>query len=589
MSLPVYSQTVVPEKVSIAELRELRAKVVSQTELADEIRARVIKLHDSAIAALETAEDNHEATLAFQRDRLGVDRVVADLKQELDEPVLAPQLALPDNATVSQAEDVLARSRSLLAANVTALREQQRLADDRTTVRADISHRLGALDLELELLNRDLRAQVISSARLEFKTASRLHLLARLEESNSEIEMLRAQLALLADRSALFPLMTDLAQRRVATSEELVQILANKAHELRLEAAQTLLTRVRDLSRQVIEDLPQLAEIATETETMAETLWGQDGIVTVSERTAQDLAATRNHQTHLNRIAELTERKFEAYGHRGSIQRWWPDVPEGFPEVSTIAGTLRELDAEIPEVEHRLITFEQQRTRAHELRRNTLRELRDEFDGTLTPEQEHQVRVLFAARQDILDRLIQRGGRYSNQLVEYRTVAGNFLTQVENVERFLYSHVLWSRSVPRPIIPRIRDVAAAAGWMVSTEHLKGISIEGVQLRGNLLLALLVLILVLALNRVLISQRLGLADGGHPTSISRFAPDRGCGPSPSLCRHAPRLCRDAPQQRRRASVVQQHIGTPCIHRRNAGIRGCHPVHAPAGEEIRTVDQ
>ena len=508
--LPVLAQAALPEQATLAELRELRQWAVNQAELPEELRTQLIELHDAAIAALETADDNRSATIEFERDRLGIDEMVADLKKELDRPTSAPQPSAPDDATVGQAEDLLTRARSLLAANVAALREQQRLTDDRNAVRVGISQRLGALDLERELINRDLRAQIVSSVRLELKTAVRLNLLAKLERADSEIEMLRAQLALLADRSSLVPLMTDLAQRRVAKSEELVQLLTDKTYQLRLEKARMLLTRARDLSRQTAERLPQLAPTAIETEAMAETLWGEDGIVIASQKTVKDLAEMRNHQTQLHRIGELTQRKFEAYGHRGSIQRWWPDVPDDFPETATITNTLRFLDAEIPEVEHRLIIYEQQRARAYELRRETVRGLRDELGDGWTSELERQVQGLFSARQDILDRLIQHGGRYSNQLVEYRAVSGNFLNQVEGVERFLYSQILWSRSVPRPLIPRIRDIAAAFRWAMPSKHLDEISWNRAVPRGNLLLTLLVLMLVLALRRVLISQRQNLA-------------------------------------------------------------------------------
>lgn len=506
-----FGQTTQQEDISLAELRDLRSKIENRAELGEETRTGIMELYDAAISALETAENNRAATLAFERDRQGVDRVVAELKKELERPASRPRVALPDNPTTAQAEDVLARARALLAGNVTALREQQRLGDDRNTARADISHRLGALDLQLELLNRDLRAQVVSSASLEMKTAVRLHLLARIEEANSEVEMLRAQLALLADRGALIPLNTDLAQRRVAVSEDLVELLSQRAHDLRIEEAGTRLAEVRELSSRVAADLPQIAHLAAETEQMAEMLWGADGIVTVSEQTAKALANTRNHQTQLNRIGELTNRKFQAYGHRGSIQRWWPEIPGDFPEAGTIERVLRDLDAEIPEVDHRLITFEEQRARSHELRREIIAGLTNELGENWTPELEHQVHTFLSTRQDVLDRLIQRGGRYSNQLVEYRTVAGNFLAQVQRVERFLYSHILWSRSVPRPVIPRPRDIGAALRWFFSTTHLDSLSLARPELRGTLLFTTILLLLLVGLRRPLRGYLVTLAD------------------------------------------------------------------------------
>jgi potassium efflux system protein len=509
-AVPIRAQTTQPENVSVAEFRQLRQRSEVQIELSDDLRTQIIDLYDAAIAALETAAENKAAAQAFERDRKGVDRLEAELRSELDTPIPPPKLALPDNPTVRQAEEALERERSRLAAKVSALREQQRLADDRTKTRADISRRLGELDLQLEQLNQELRSQVDRATRTELKTAVRHHAIARIHETDSEIEMLRAKLALLTDRSALIPLRTDLAQRRVSISNELVRLHAAKAHQLRLEEARTLLAQVRELGDRVRTNVPQLADLTAETEEMAETLWGPEGIVTASEQTGRDLAATRDYQTQLNRIAELTIRKFEAYGHRGSVSRWWPDIPTDFPKTAIISRTLRELDEEIPEVEHKLITFEQKRAQAHDLRRTTLRTLRAELGAAWTAERERQVLGLFSVRQNILDRVIQRGGSYSNQLVEYRAVAGNFLVHVERVEKFLYSHLLWSRSVPRPVIPRVQNVASAAGWLFSSEHFEALTGSDLELRGSLLPALLTLLLTLILRRPLKKQLRGLA-------------------------------------------------------------------------------
>jgi potassium-dependent mechanosensitive channel len=511
MDRPIFAQTPQQEKVTKAELRELNARVDKDLNLSEELRSRITELLDGAIAALENTDNNLAAKASSDRDRRGVDRMEADLKVELDRRRPKPRLALPENPTMSQAEDAVARERARLAANVSALREQQRLADDRSKTRADTSRRLGELDLDLELLNRDLRGQVDSSAPLEFKTAARLHTLARIEDAKSEVEMLRARLALLADRSSLVPLNTDLAQRRVAISEELVALHVQKAEELRFEQSRRVLARVHDLSLQVAEDLPQLAALAAETEALAELLLGEDGIISAAEQTSKDLAATRNFHAQLNRISELTTRKFEAYGHRGSIQRWWPDVPDDFPKPGSISRVLRGLEEEIPEVEHQLITYEQQRAGARIFGRVTINAVHEDLGDAFTPELEDLARKLLSTRQDLIDQVIQKGGRYSNLLAEYRTVAENFLIRVEDVEKFLYSHILWSRSVPRPIIPRVRDLVAAMGWLTSSEHAEGISIIGVDFSGNLLLTTLVLGLILVLRPTLKRRLVGLAD------------------------------------------------------------------------------
>jgi len=509
-SFTALAQTGQPERATITELRDLRGATES-AELPDELRTRIVELYDAAISALETAENNRAAAASFERNRKDVDRMVAELRTELDRPMPRAGLDLPEGFNVPQIEDALTRERSRLAANISALREQQRLADDRTKSRADTSRRLGELDHELELLNRELVAQTGSAVRIELKAAARLHTLARIEAADSEKEMLRARLALLADRSALIPLNTDLAQRRVAVSEDIVELYARKAQELRIERARTMLARVRELGERIKDELPQLTELVDQTEMLAEDLFGEGGTIASSEKVAQELASTRNHQTQLNRITDLTVRKFEAYGHRGSIQRWWPEIPADFPEISDISKTLRILDEEIPEVEHTLISIEQERSRAHEFGRTTIRNLREELGDELTPELEREIVEFLAVRQDVLDTQIERGGRYSNELVEFRTVAGNFLTRIQAVERFLYSHVLFSRSVPRPVIPRPREIGTALSWFFSTTHLDSFSLPRAKLRGNPLFTLLLLLLIVGLRRPLRGYLVTLAD------------------------------------------------------------------------------
>ncbi|RKX69308.1 MAG: hypothetical protein DRP60_16765, partial [Spirochaetes bacterium] len=324
-----------------------------------------------------------------------------------------------------------------------------------------------------------------------------MNILAQQEELGNENLMLREKLALLTDLNPLNPLNIDLAKRQVAYSEEMVSMYERKAYQLRVEHANLSLEEIRSLGQQITERFPQLEGLAAESEELATSLWGHDGIVTLSEKAEKAIIETRNHQLQLDRIAELTIRKFEAYGHRGSLKRWWPQIPDGFPEASNVSSTIQYLEREIPEVEHTLITFEQKRTQSSEYARQTIDQLQDELGDNLTPSMLRQIRSLLAARQDLLDALIQRGTRYSNQLAEYKNLSGTFLLQLKDVELFLYSNVIWSRSVPKPLIPGYRDIAEAFKWLVKREHFKELSLGGFKIRtirGSFFVLLILLIL-----------------------------------------------------------------------------------------------
>ncbi len=496
LAAPLAAQATSDQAVDLDEVRELRAATAQDVALSDELRAQVVGLYDDAIRSLEVASDHQAATVAAQRERSGIPGLVEKLEAELDLPESPPRLDLPGDATMAQAEDALTRARARLGAHRAVLRDQERLSEDRTSSRNEIAQRLGSLEHELELLTDELRKQAESTAGTELQQALRLSMLARQEAVRSEGRMHRARLALLGDRARLNPLETDLAQRRVAHSEEMVALLEAAAHELRAERARQSLEQVRGQCRRLSEEIPEIAPTAAEVEELAEILFGPDGVVTRSERAASALAATRRHEAELNRIAELTRRQFQAYERRGSVTRWWPDTPENFPRPGAVAAAIQSLDEEIPEVEHQLITYEQKRSGARALARQTMLELETVYGDDLDVETAQGVRELLDLRQDLLDALIQRGGRYSNQLVEYRTVAANFYAQLQKVERFLYAHILWSRSVPRPLIPRPSDMAGAAGWLTSAEHLQALPAEMLELHGIGLLPFLVLIVLL---------------------------------------------------------------------------------------------
>jgi potassium efflux system protein len=507
----VGAQGTANQPITLRNVQGLRSQTANDSTVPDQVKQEILNLCDTAIAALEQAAANRTARNDFDRARSGLERERRRLQAQLDRPEPIPTLPVPDQPSVVQIEDALAAERAHLAAGRSALKNLQRLAEEHAASRGQISQRLGELDLELERLNDELRRQEESAVRADLKAAGRYRILALRESATSEQEMLKARLVLLRDRSILLPIEIDLAQRRVEVTGDLVSRLEAAAHELRQEAAQDAFARIREQSRTLSMDVPALAPLSAEVEELAKMLWAPDGVVALSEQVVQDLEAARRHQSELNRIAELTARKFKAYGFRGSLSRWWPDLPEDFPKPGQIDAVIDELEREIPEVEHRMILLEQQRARSLDIRRETLGQLertdRREPDPALTG----RVRQLLTSRQELLEDLILRGGRYLDRLVEYRRVATAFRTKVTEVERFLYSKLLWSRSVPRPIIPRVGDIGAAVGWWVSPEHLASVTLVGFKFRGFALTGALILIALLLLRQPL-KRRLGaLAD------------------------------------------------------------------------------
>ena len=470
----------------------------------DDLRQRVVELYDQAIASLETAEENLRASATFDADRQNTQRAVAALKVLLSQTDPTPSLDDTLGLTAEDAQIALTRERSLLAAYRAALQEATQLSEERSQLRTEFARRLGELDQQLEQASGDLRLLNEKEMPSELEEAARAALLAKREATITAIERYRQSLVLLEERGALIPLEVDLAQRRVSTAENEVALLEEISSRLRQQSAEESLNAVSEQADAAVTMTPVLAGIAAENKALALQLWGPDGAVERSEATEKSVLNTRKHLADVNRVVELTRRKFETFGHRGSIARWWPETPEDLPDLDGVAALIARLDEEIPEVQHRLITAEEARARFPAFAREFLLNLTAEGGEELGEGDLANARAMLELRRDLLDTVVLEFGRYSNQLVEHRSLSTHFRDKMVAVEGFLYSHLLWSRSVPRPIVPRPDDIADAFVWLVSPEA-RGETLgetggHGLTIVRGDVLALVVLVLVVVFRR-----------------------------------------------------------------------------------------
>jgi potassium efflux system protein len=512
LSLPLGAQIEdAPERqLDLQEIRQTRQLVEANVALGEDVREATLKLYDDAIASLETAAADETRVRTLKRERAGVGRIVEALRAELDRPAREPRLDLPENATVGRAEAALARDRSRLAAARSALRDVERLAEERTDARTEISRRLGALDQQIDSLSDELRTATQRDTHPDLKRAERTSVLARRVATLRKIDSLRAELELLDERGVLIPWEIDRAQRRVAYSERAVELLEEATRQLRRQDADASLQRVLEQCRDAASQADALAGIAAETESFAEMLWGTAGVEALSEETTKALLATRKNTADLQRMAQLTRRKFEAVGYRGSIYRWWPEIPEDFPRPGNVGGSLRRLEQRIPGVQHQLIRFEQQRSQIQELANRTMLELESSEGEAVDPELQRTAGALLDTRRDLLDELIRQYGRYSNQLVELETISLNLLNDLEQIQAFLYERALWVRSVPRPLVPRAGDTGRAFLWSITPENWAstfGVLSGGARESGALGLVILLGFVLLIASRRPIKRRI----------------------------------------------------------------------------------
>ncbi len=514
----------------LKSVRQAREKIDDNAALETELKERLLGLYDKAISDLQAAEQSQRQISQYESDRVGIEPQISALQAEVER--LSPEeiQEIPETTSAEKAENLLTQELAVLASLRVALRDAEELAEERLTRRTEIARSLGGLGQQLEALSDELRSALQTSPSEELKDAIRTRLLAEREALLRKSDSLRAELELVEARAGLIPWRRDLAELRVARSEEIVLHLETTLSRLRKEEAEKSLKEVSEQTEKISSRLPQLSSVAEETEQYAAMLWGPSGVIAESFKADHALSETRKRISQLERITQLTRRRFEAVGHTGDITQWWPDIPEDFPRSADIRREISLEETRLPNVQHQLIQLEQERAGFRAFERSIRDLARESSEGNkrdLNAADLKLVRDLVHTRRELLDSLTDFYGRYSGNLVELITVLRSLADQQWRIGEFLRERALWVRSVPGLPIPDIHTTLAAALWMLSPENwrpLPGVLLGVLSDRLVWVVGLLLLFGLLLFSRGHIKRRLEVLAGraGTPEKESFWA-------------------------------------------------------------------
>ena len=494
MTLRAESEETSDRELNLAEVRSLRRQVEAKTGLEEGEQKQLLELYDQTVADLESANQAQTRVRRHELERTRIQSRVAALRIELGRLQDRVDSSLPDDLNAERLETALAREQSLLGSLRVALRDIQELAAERLRRRNEVAQRLGTRDQEIESVNAELReaSELVGSD--ELRRAARTRALARRAELLAGSDELRAELRLVEERAVLLPWQRDVAELKVARSERVTALHEVVLRDIRGREAQRSLQEVRIRAEGIAEELPELTEMTEEVARLAEMLWAPDGVMAQSLLADSALTDTRKKITQLESIIALTERRFEAVGHTGDIIQWWPSLPAGFPRIAEVQNEIRQRETLIPEVQHQLIYFEQQRAHFREYGSEIdrlLDEAGETADGGIAPEVRTRVWDLVHTGRELLDRLVEQYGRYAGRLVELVTLSHNFLAEGEALRNFMHERVLWARSVPGSIFPNPEDSLQALLWIASPVNwVPGLSQVGRSILGSPLEAIL---------------------------------------------------------------------------------------------------
>ena len=469
LPLFVQGQDTADSELDLRSVRELRQQIEDNDGLEAGLKTQLLELYAQAISDLEAVAQAEARVQEYQRERSNIETRVETLRSELNRAEQRARPSLPQNRSAEQVESALTRELSLLASLRLSLRDAEGSAEERVRRRSEIANQLGTLDPQIESLTNELRSSSPLDLSEQLKEAARTRLLARRQALLHQRDTLRAELGLVEERAVLIPWQRDQAELRVTRSEEIASLLEVALQDLRKREAQSSLEELRRRSEQVAQQ-PAFAEMAAEIEQLAEILWAPDGVIAELLVADAALAQTRKNVVELERILQLTRRRFEAVGHDGDITQWWPRDMGDFPGVPETASEIRQLEALVPNLQHHLIQYEQERVGFREFENgigSLLEGTQSAESGSLTPEMQILIWDLVRTRRELLDDLINQGGRYFSRVEELVTVLTNYLVRSEELESFTRERLLWVRSVPGSIFPAFKDLLNALIWILS--------------------------------------------------------------------------------------------------------------------------
>jgi len=457
-----------PEELSEKQIRAERERLAQQSRLPEEVKQQALSAYDAALKALAGAADFERQRRRHAKREAEARRAVRMLQRELDRPHRMRTVNLPKQATAAAIEERLAQERSELNARRQALRDLAKLAERRTARRLEIAQRIGVLNQKLEALDDRLRLLSQADVPPELRRAMEVEIRATQLLHRAEQQALQQELKLIEAQTELYPLQRDRAERRVTESEQIVEQLQHRLAASRHAELQASLDKIRELCRKAAEANPLLEEPAAEVEELAERLWASDGIRIALEDAERKLTELRKYLADVDSLAALTRRKFEAVRLRGVAAQWIPNIPEDLPQPAELRQELRELEHQIPTVQHHLIVLEEQRARAGDINRETRRYLSliEEVTGKAPPAGVRTlVRRLMVQRRELLDEAIRAYNRYADRLLEVHRATNDLVEKIEALDRYIWQRVLWSRSVPGSKLPPLRELWGGFRWL----------------------------------------------------------------------------------------------------------------------------
>ncbi len=438
-AVPASSETPVASGAAVksaSEIQESIKAIDAAPEMDDAVKAALKEIYQQALKELSNAGTAREQATKFQQFATSAPEETAAAKEELNEPSEAARLVPPQNAELSQLQELTAERQKQLQATQQQLAELEIVIMRRGVRKLELPQAITEAKSRVAEIEQRIKAPAPTGESAAMQAARETLQGTRFAAATAELESLQRELAAYEAESELLPLRRDLLVRQANPLEQDVRDLTKLVNQRRTVEAQQQAKQAQEVAdqawhpelRPVAEANAKLAQRRTELATQLASLTSQ------FQHTTLDLQK-------LEEQFQRTIARVDTVGLTTSIGLLLRKQRANLADMAHLQDEIAQRQPQIRAAQVELFDLDEQRSGLADIDAK-LQGMVDDVD----PDVSQRMRDLLISQRDYLDSLITDYSRYFDLLVEVNTAQQQMVTQAEEYAEYVDERVLWIRS-----------------------------------------------------------------------------------------------------------------------------------------------
>ena len=437
--------------VESIEARLLQAQEKSTLDEAG--TAKLTQFHAGAIEQLRLERDWKQKAAQFEDDRLQAPDRVKEIEAQLSKPPEGPKPAIPESASLSDLNLLLAQAEAELATAVSQQTELQGEPGRRAERRKRLPELVSDTNKRLEETRAQLAAPGDTSQPPELVEARRLQTQARIQAIEAEKDAYDKELRSYEARGQLLSLRQDLAARQVSEAQKIEKEWRDTVTSFReqeaaravvqakeaLALAETVNPLVRDVAQRLAEENNQLAARQA----------GPEGLIARIEKTTRIDQGLDRELTRVETGFKDVKAKAKTVQLTEALGLLLRQHRRALPDRRAHRSNLRKRTELIGEAQFAQLELQDEREKLADIE-NLVYGMVDELAPSANEEQREILagvfRDLLHAKRSNLDALLANYGAYIDILIRTQLKEQQLNDKTEEFSAYIRERVLWIRS-----------------------------------------------------------------------------------------------------------------------------------------------